>query len=306
MGNTSAAPVGGGIRCRGPNTMKTLVLQSSPSLLEDPMQGIRLTDGLSIPVRRAILWIALLAVFAPAAIWAEENGSAAIVNPAMPPKLVLARYLDGIDRNKDGIGSCAVAVDIDASLPKLAKEGRLQAIRHFLPFGRSEYQVVRIEGDRMVRQQLIARYLSAEAQAEAMPISAVGITEANYRIRYMGSVGFGRELTYVFRIKPRKKRVGLIEGELWLDAHTGVAVHQAGRMVKTPSIFLKQVNIVRDVETHNGLPDLRITRLDIGTRLFGRAELTIRERACPPAPGPAITKVATGTVADGLACVGAP
>jgi hypothetical protein len=291
--------------------MKTLILQSSPSPLEDPMQVIRLTDRPTISVRRIISWIAPLILLAPAAIRAGESDA------AMPPKLVLARYLDGVDRNRDGRASCAVAVDIDASLPKLAKEGRLQAIRHFLPFGRSEYQVIRIEGDRMVRQQLIARYLSAEAQAESMPISALGVTEANYRIRYMGSVGFGRELTYVFRIKPRKKRVGLIEGELWLDAHTGVAVHQAGRMVKTPSIFLKQVNIVRDVETRKGLPDLRITRLDIGTRLFGRAELTIRERPCPPASGPAIsslspstspaiTKVATGTVADEGPCVGAP
>jgi hypothetical protein len=82
----------------------------------------------------------------------------------------------------------------------------------------------------------------------------------------------------VYRITPKKKRVGLIQGELWIDAATGVAVHRAGRFVKKPSIFLRRVNIVQDTDIREGTPYVVITRLAIETRLAGRVELTIRER----------------------------
>ena len=62
----------------------------------------------------------------------------------------------------NGIG---VSVNIEASIPKLAKQARLQAIRHFNASGNPEYQVLHVEGDSTVKKQVIARYLSAEAQA---------------------------------------------------------------------------------------------------------------------------------------------
>src|SRR5207237_5361573 len=117
-----------------------------------------------------------------------------------------------------------VVIDIAASLPKLSKTGRLQAIRRLVPFGRPQYEVVQSEGDRTVRQQVIARYLSADAQALSLPASSVAVSQANYKFRFLGAIGSERSLTYVYRITPKKKRVGLIQGELWVDAATGVAV----------------------------------------------------------------------------------
>jgi hypothetical protein len=259
MDSTSAALVDGGIQYRGKNNR-----------MEHRMPGIRFTNRPRL---------ALLALLLPGSILAGAEREA-ILDSSPSPKLVLARFLAAPASNRDRKGSCAVAIDIDASLPKQSKQGRLQAIRHFGPFGKSEYQVLRIEGDRTVKQQLIARYLSAEAQAEALPASSTAITEANYKFRYVGSIGAGPELAYVFQISPRRKRVGLFKGELWIEAGSGIAVHQAGRMVRTPSIFLRQIDIVRDVETREGRPEVQITRLNIDARLLGRAELTIRERPC--------------------------
>jgi hypothetical protein len=68
-----------------------------------------------------------------------------------------------------------------------------------------------------------------------------------------------------------------MQGELWIDAASGVAVHQAGHLVKRPSMFLRRVEIAQDTEIRDGSPYVRITRLDIDTRLVGRAELTIKE-----------------------------
>jgi ABC-type transporter Mla MlaB component len=193
------------------------------------------------------------------------------------PGVVLARYSAAIERNDSRAEPGAVVLDIEASLPKLAKKGRLQAIRRLVPFARPEYQVLQFEGDGVVRQQVIARYLSADAQARQLPPSAVAVSAANYKFRFIGPIGTGRTLTYVFRITPKKKRLGLIQGELWIDTATGLVVRQAGYLVKRPSMFVRRIDVTQDTEIREGSPYLRITRLGIETRLAGRAELTIKE-----------------------------
>jgi hypothetical protein len=169
-------------------------------------------------------------------------------------------------------------VEIDASLPKLGKQGRLRAIRRLLPFGRPEYQVLEIVGDQTVRQQVIVRYLSEDVRAAAIPASSVAMTLTNYKFRYKGEVNTGGNIAYAFLITPRKKREGLIKGELWLDAETGAVVRQSGYLVKKPSVFVKRVDVTRETILHDGVAEVRVTHLSVDTRLIGRAELIIHER----------------------------
>jgi hypothetical protein len=213
-----------------------------------------------------------------AAVWA--GGPAATAGPGisgapLSPSLVLARYVSAPARSEPWD---TVSVDIQASLPKLAKQGRLRAIRHVLPFGRAEYQVLETEGDRTVRQQVIARYLSAEVKAATLPSSAVAFTPANYKFRYAGSIETGGSLIYIYWIAPRKKRAGLIRGELWIDTRSGIMLRQSGRLVRNPSVFLRRVEVTRDITVHEGMLFSRVTHLNIDTRIVGRAELTITER----------------------------
>jgi hypothetical protein len=172
-----------------------------------------------------------------------------------------------------------IVLEIDASLPKLGKQGRMEVIRHSGPAGRPEYEVVSVDGDSTVKQQVIARYLEIEQQAYALPISSVAITPDNYKFRYAGSIESGGNRSYIFAIKPRRHGEGLIEGHLWIDQATGAAVHEDGRVVKRSSIFIRRITITRDSGSHAGLPYLRVTHVNIDTRLAGRAELIIRERA---------------------------
>ena len=132
-----------------------------------------------------------------------------------------------------------------------------------------------------MKQRVIAAYLTAEKEAAAMPPSSVAVTLANYRFRYLASSG-GAPL-YAFEITPRHKRTGLIKGELWIDGATGVAVHEAGYLVKKPSIFIRRLKITRDISLSDGVPWLRTTHLDIDVRFAGRAELTIVESPWVPA-----------------------
>ncbi len=209
----------------------------------------------------------------------------------------LARYVaTGASQSREW---ATEAVNIEASIPRLAKQGSLRAIRRLLPFGKPEYQVLQINGDEMVRHQVIARYLSAEGGAEALPEQSVAITPANYRFRYRGRAteGGGAD-AYIFDITPHKKRAGLIRGQLWVDAASGMAVRLTGYLVKRPSIFVRRINITRDTYLQSGTAYARITQVAIDTRLVGRADLTVTEW---PYSGPSLGTSAAEGAAEGPA-----
>lgn len=169
-------------------------------------------------------------------------------------------------------------MEIDASLPGLKKTGRLRAIRRLLPMGRPDYRVLEIAGDATVKSQVIVRYISADERAAELTASSVAVTPVNYKIHYAGAVLLGGRTAFAFRIVPRKKREGLVNGVLWVDGETGIAVRESGYLVKSPSIFLKRVNVTRENEYHDGAVQAKVTHISIETRLMGRAQLVIVER----------------------------
>ena len=150
------------------------------------------------------MWLVVLPVLLQAAIWAGGPGESEIAaaSSAPDPSWVLARYLEAASQTTPW---SAETIDIEASIPTRTKSGHLRAIRRLLPFGRPEYQVLTMDGDRTIRQEVIARYISAEVEAAALPPASVAIALANYRFRYQGSIVNGGTLAYIFQITPRKK-----------------------------------------------------------------------------------------------------
>ena len=201
----------------------------------------------------------------------------AVIAPVapVPHNVAFERYVAAQAVHVEEAGS--TMVEMDASLPRLGKSGRLRAILHRGP-NKMEIEVLHLDGDSTVKHEVIARYLSTQRQAEEIPAASIAISPENYRFRYTGSIGLAGKLVYVFEITPKKKRPGLIEGHLWIDGETGLAVHQDGHLVKSPSMFIRRVEILRSIENRDGVPYLRTTHLDIDTRLVGHAVLNIQER----------------------------
>src|SRR5579862_5975990 len=172
-----------------------------------------------------------------------------VAPPASPQILAFARYIAAIQERNPFTESGPVLVQIEASLPGLYKQSRLLAIGQTGESERSEYNVLEIEGDATVTQEVIARYLAMQDQLENLPLSAIAITPANYKFHYLGEVGTeGSKSAYVYKIVPKKKRDGLIQGQLWIDSVTGAAVLQTGYFVKTPSAFVGRIEVVRDIQ----------------------------------------------------------
>jgi hypothetical protein len=217
-------------------------------------------------------WSRVLIAFAPALCLLAET------QPSPAPEEVVGTYT-AISRQQGArLRGASMDVEIEANLPKLQKHGRLQALRRISRLGRITYEAVSFEGDKSVKSDIIARYLAAETQAQSADESSLAITPANYKFKFKGHSGQGENQIYIFQLTPRKKRVGLFKGELWIDAATCLPVRESGRLVKSPSIFLKRVEFVREYYIRGGVAVPLQVASTAETRLVGRAEVTVHYR----------------------------
>jgi hypothetical protein len=183
---------------------------------------------------------------------------------------ILGRYLSARQTQREALRGAEMQVKIVAKLPRLEKQGTLRALRRISKLGKITYKALGFSGDSTIKDEVISRYLAAEAQS---PETA--ITPVNYKFKYKGRSQREGTMVHVFQITPRKKRVGMFKGELWLDPETAMPVRESGRLVKTPSVFLKKVEFVNEYEIQNGVAIPKRFESKADVRIFGRAELNI-------------------------------
>ncbi|MBV8828574.1 MAG: hypothetical protein JO108_05045, partial [Acidobacteriaceae bacterium] len=186
---------------------------------------------------------------------------------------ILNRYLQVTQTHDDSLRGASMEVDINASVPGLQEHGTLRALRKISKVGQITYHVLGFQGDSTVKSQVIARYLQAEQQGEGD--QNLAITPVNYKFKYKGEQNQKGSDVYVFQVSPRKKRLGLFKGELWLDSKTCIPVYEKGRLVKNPSIFFKKVDFERAFVIQNGrqIPQSLSSTIDV--HLIGKVELNI-------------------------------
>ena len=186
---------------------------------------------------------------------------------------VLERYLALSESQKQYLRGAEMEVDIVGTLPAVNKSGKLRAFRYISKLGEITYRVITFQGDNTVKKDVIARYMSAETEAVKHP--GLGVTAQNYRFKHYGVHGSGDWKLHVFRVTPRKKSQGLFEGLIWIHERTALPVREQGRLVKSPSVFLKRVAFVRDYRIQDGFAIPSHVTSSIETRIIGRAELEI-------------------------------
>jgi hypothetical protein len=191
------------------------------------------------------------------------------------PDAIVQSYCAATRDQQQAARNASMDVEIDAALPKLKKYGRLHALRHISALGRITYEHLFFEGDGTVKNQVIARYLAAEVDAQKSQTPALAVTPENYKFRYKGQSELDGRMAYVFQVTPKQKRVGLFKGQIWIDTATYLRVQEAGLLVKNPSIFLKKVAFVRKYEIRDGISVPLQVQSTVDTRLVGKAELKI-------------------------------
>ena len=193
----------------------------------------------------------------------------------LKPATVVQNYSAANALREARLLGASMDVEIDAKVPKLRKMAHFDALRRISPMGRVSYESVHNNGDATVRQYVIARYLSAEAQAQTG--GSLAVTPANYHFEYKGEAEVAGHRSYLFAVRPLHKREGLYRGQIWIDAETDMPIREAGRLLAS-SVFLKRVDFVRSyqVQDHIAVPEQ--LNVAINTRVVGKAELTVAYR----------------------------
>jgi hypothetical protein len=186
---------------------------------------------------------------------------------------IINKYLQAKSHDNELRGA-SMEVEISAEVPKLKESGTLRALRRISRVGQITYRVIAFQGASFVKKEIIARYLQAEQQEQGD--QDIGITPANYKFKYKGQIpSQAGTPAYVFQLTPRKKKVGLFKGEMWIDSKTYLPVFEKGRLVKNPSIFFKKVDFRRGFAIQNGLAVPAYIASTIDTRLVGKIEISI-------------------------------
>jgi Outer membrane lipoprotein-sorting protein len=194
--------------------------------------------------------------------------------PPGPEQEIVSHYLGATQTQQDLTRGSTVEMDIDASVPSLQKQGKLHALKNITKLGKITFHVLGFTGDNTVKTEVIAKYLKAEVDA-AQNGASVSITPDHYKFKYKGIEDFHGHQAYVLRVTPREKKVGLFKGELWLDSESYMPVRESGSFVKTPSVFLKKMQFVREYAMQNGVyvPQHMESKADV--RFIGPVQLNI-------------------------------
>jgi hypothetical protein len=201
--------------------------------------------------------------------WSEPDARSEIADE------VVSRYQDAVRRQQSVMKDVSMEVTMEATIPKLKKHGRLNALRRISTLGKITYKVLGFSGDDTVKKEVMARYMTAEVEAAQNQRDSIGITPENYNFKYKGKHNRDLRDVHIFELKPKKKRLGLFKGELWIDAATFLPVHEQGQLVKNPSVFIKKMEFVRKYEIQDGVAWLAQLDSRTDTRIVGRAELHI-------------------------------
>jgi hypothetical protein len=188
---------------------------------------------------------------------------------------IIDRYVKAVQVEQSHPQAVSMDVDMEGSLPKLKKQGRLHAFRFMSRVGKIFYSSQRFEGDSTIKKEVIARYIQAEKDARNGSDGSLAVTPQNYKFRYKGMTDYAGRPAYVFQVSPHKRRLGLYKGELWIDKEAYLPLREWGELVKNPSVFLKNVYFVRDYMLFDGISVPRRLISDITTRIVGKAQLTV-------------------------------
>lgn len=158
---------------------------------------------------------------------------------------------------------------------KLDKVARVEARRHVAADGAVDYDLIARDGDKIIQKELINRFIGTEMDPHRANSEGMAITPENYKFKFKGTREENGRSVDVFELHPKKKRVGLFKGEIWMDTESGLSVHEAGTFVKSPSVFLKDIRFVRDYEIRDGFALPKSTSIYAKTRFWGMAELEV-------------------------------
>jgi hypothetical protein len=213
--------------------------------------------------------------------------SSPIILPRMAPELALQVFHGrSVIQSQQLAGYSAITV-VHAELPQTSQQGEFELQRHFSAPHTLEFTPLHFTGDGFVKSNVITRLLQSEVDhVKQDDGTSTAITDVNYKFSYRGSGMQNGRLVHVFQVKPRKKRVGLFKGKIFLDAYSGSLVRVEGSVVKSPSFFVRKIEFVQDYADVGSFTFPVHIHSDAIARVIGRTIVDIYHRDYQPLTAP--------------------
>jgi hypothetical protein len=195
----------------------------------------------------------------------------AIAIPQLAPDLALREYEQHAARQSESLAAYTAKTVIKASLPETSQYGEYELEQHFAAPRNLQFKPVRFTGDGFVKSNIITRLLQSEVDhLQKDDTSLTALNSSNYKFSYKGKTQLDTQLVHVYQVKPRKKRVGLFKGKIYLNVETGSLVRAEGALVKSPSFFIKKIEFVQDYADVSSFTFPVHIHSEAATRLVGR------------------------------------
>lgn len=232
--------------------------------------------------------------------------------PRMAPDLALERFAQRADHQLNELPSYSAVTRISAELPQSNQSAVFELERHYSAPKTLQFVPVQFSGDSFVKHNVINRVLQQEVDNIGKQVGAqTAISERNYKFSYRGESEIAGRAVHVYQVKPRANLAGLFKGHVYLDVRSGALLRAEGKLVKSPSFFIKKIEFATDYADVDGfsLP-IRI-HSDADVRIVGRVVMDIATTGysftgAPVSAVPAVTAasnpIATtpaSTLADG-------
>lgn len=252
-------------------------------------------------MRRPSRLVLTVVLWAPLAFTAEPAADAApsvqLASPSaefllvaplararMSPELALAAYEQRLTRQSATLAGYTAHQVVEAALPDSAQSGRYELTRRYAAPRSLQFKSLGFAGDGFVKGNVIHRLLQSEVEhVEKDKGRETAISPENYKFAYKGLEELEGAPVYVFEVKPRKKRPGLFKGRIYLDVYNGSLRRAQGRLVKSPSFFVRKVEFVRDYVDVGGFVLPARLHSEAQVRLVGRAIVDIAITEYQPA-----------------------
>jgi hypothetical protein len=196
--------------------------------------------------------------------------------PRMSPELALQAYQGRSALQAATLVSYSAITRVSAQLPETSQHGEFELERHYSAPHTLEFKAVSFTGDGFVKSNIITRLLQSEVDhVQKDDTSLTAMSPANYKFSFKGTTQLDGRTVHVYQLKPRKKRVGLFKGRIYLDVYTGSLVRVEGSVVKSPSFFIKKIEFAQDYSDFGAFTLPTYIHSEAKTRLVGRAIVDI-------------------------------
>src|ERR1700683_3771648 len=118
----------------------------------------------------------------------------------LTPDEVIDRYLRGSHERQLASSQWVCAVQIDATMPVLKKQGSMSGLKVVSRAGQTVYRDLRFTGDNLVKTAVIARFLANDVK-RSEGAAGTGLTRLNYSFVYDRTSDYNGLSSYVFRLK---------------------------------------------------------------------------------------------------------